>query len=90
MSIRAALPSELTDGARVIYRGSWGRKPGRAGEIVGGPDFKNEELVWDVRLDNGDTRWGYLDQYFIEENANVVAFQIADEADTRPCDTEAA
>lgn len=64
---RQAFPSELTIGRRVEYRGSWGRAVPCDGEIIGGPGIEAEQLVWDVRLDNGDQRWGYLDQFLIEE-----------------------
>ena len=64
---RAAKPSELTVGAKVEYRGSWGRGMMRTGQIIGGPALECEEFVWDVRLDNGDCHWGYLNQFLIEE-----------------------
>lgn len=64
---RAARASELVPGVAVEYRGSWGRAVPCGGEIIGGPAIEAEQLVWDVRLDNGDQRWGYLDQFRIEE-----------------------
>lgn len=66
---RPARPSELKLGARIEYRGSWGRGFPRSGEIIGGPELEGDEFVWDVRLDNGVKHWGYLEQFLINEAA---------------------
>lgn len=66
---RAAFPSELTIGRRIEYRGSWGRAVPQDGEITDGPVYVGtpEEPTWGALLDNGDRRWGYLEQFCIEE-----------------------
>ena len=61
-----ARASQLKDGVRVEYRGSWGRNYPVSGTIVGEPTIEsNDQLTWCVRLDAGEhrDRWGYVDQF---------------------------
>lgn len=71
-----ARASQLKDGTRVEYRGSWGRSFPVSGTIVGEPTLEiNDQLAWSVRLDHGEhrNRWGYVDQFSLipEEPAPI-------------------
>ncbi len=69
MTWRPATASDLTPGARVGYRGIYGLASMRKGKVEGERDKSfAAEPVWDVRLDSdGQTRWGYLDQFYVED-----------------------
>jgi hypothetical protein len=49
-------------GTRVIYFGNFGNGDGQPGTITGKGE-KNGREVYDVTLEDGDTRWGYADQF---------------------------
>ena len=49
-------------GDKVYYRGGWGREPAKSGTIIGIGE-KNDQVVFDVALDDGDQRWGYANQF---------------------------
>lgn len=75
--IEKATAADLKPGTRVLYQTGFGFGGGAMfeGEIVGDPAFDdaNEAPVWDVRTDHAGTRWGYLDQFFIETNSREAA-----------------
>ena len=65
-AVRAAV--EFQEGDRVVYKGTWGNGPPRAGEIVGKGvmdyGYAEGEPVYDVCLDDtGEVKWGYSDQF---------------------------
>lgn len=49
-------------GSRVLYSGAWGMSAPVSGTVTGHGE-KNGREVLDVTLDDGSTRWGYLDQF---------------------------
>ena len=49
-------------GDRVWYRGGWGREPPVKGTITD-LDEKNDIKVYGVECDNGESRWGYENQF---------------------------
>lgn len=60
--LRVNVPPSLKIGDKVLYRGAWGREPAKPGTIVG-IDEKNGREVYDVECDDGDSRWGYANQF---------------------------
>lgn len=65
---RSALPSELSYGTIVQYiQRSWALP--KQGVIVSNePSYLEYGVpVWDVRIEDGKTHWGFADQFQIEE-----------------------
>jgi hypothetical protein len=57
-----AKPLEFSRGDRVLYSGAWGSHAPQPGKITGKGE-KNGRTVYDVDLDNGNSHWGYADQF---------------------------
>jgi hypothetical protein len=57
-------------GDRVLYRGTFGSASPRMGTIVGNDGEKNNQVVYDVDLGNGDLRWGYANQFSLVEKVS--------------------
>jgi len=71
MNLRAATAFDLKPGAEVVY---WGiKKCPEFGVIVGKVRWTEAdglpERAWDVRLADGTMRWGFLDQFEVEDTA---------------------
>ena len=56
----------LKSGARVRYFG-WGDEKGVMGTLVDDGKEHKDRVAYGVRLDNGEEKWGYTDQFEIEK-----------------------
>jgi hypothetical protein len=57
-----ASKNEIKKGHRVWYKGGFGGDEALPGRYDG-RDTKDGEDIFFVKLDNGDERWGYRDQF---------------------------
>jgi hypothetical protein len=57
-------------GDRVRYRGAFGGQPPRMGTIIGNDGEKNDQVVYDVDLGDGDHRWGYANQFTLVQKVS--------------------
>jgi hypothetical protein len=60
----ASRPIGLTVGQRVLFN-YHPRRPAQwvVGVIIGGPRSKRERMTYQVKLDNGEIRWGAANQF---------------------------
>lgn len=66
MTWRPATPQDLAAGARVGYRGGYGRFSMRKGRVKSMPPRETGDFqTWKVLI-NGHVLWGYLDQFYVE------------------------
>jgi hypothetical protein len=60
----ASKPIGFTLGQRVLFSYQRRRRPQWvAGVIIGGPTSKEGQMTYQVKLDNGENRWGAVDQF---------------------------
>lgn len=57
-------------GDRVLYSGCFGSDEPKLGTIDSIGE-KNERIVYGVQLDNGESKWGYADQFILRATARA-------------------
>lgn len=74
--IRPARPSELQIGTRVTYRDRNGTQSD--GVIASAPEFHpNNQPAWDVLIQPSGLKWGYLDQFYIDDETAASPMRLA-------------